>query len=410
MDSNKKYFSTGYLKAKPGKVDLDKGIINNVKVCTAGEALGHGVNLDSEFIANVTRFGNEKKQGLKARFGHPSMCSTSLGTFLGRFKNFRTEKTIRDDGAEADVSIADLYLSNEAKNTPNGNLHSYVCGMAANEADMFGTSIVYEPGEEYKKDKDGNKYYSYIRQTRDGFEKYYRDIDGEEENKAEEDLSEETFVEINSLFACDCVDEPAANDGMFSGFSNETVAGQISSFLDTNPEIVATLSENPEVIKAISKYGKNIDGFFARYQEYKKMEALKMKEPKTALNSDEPKDIDPVSQPAANPEADVPEAEPAAAPVEPAEPAAPVAQKAKPIDKTEFGSLVKTFGADIAAKVTLSGGGIAEAHALKAQSDAVRIKELETENAELCTKLAAAGGVPAKFSGEVKTKKTVWDN
>ncbi|MFA7184594.1 MAG: hypothetical protein WC082_06875, partial [Victivallales bacterium] len=231
MDSSKKYFSTGYLKAKPGNVDLEKGIITDVKVCTEGEALGHGVHLDSEFISNVTKFGNERKQGLKARFGHPSMCSTSLGTFLGRYKNFRTEKTVRENGDEADVSVADLYLSNEARSTPNGDLYSYVCGMAQNEADMFGTSIVYEPGKEYRKDKDGNKWY------RVGYKSY---SDGKGNVEDGEELSEELYVECNELFACDCVDDPAANDGLFSRFSNETVAGQISEFLDMNPQVVQT--------------------------------------------------------------------------------------------------------------------------------------------------------------------------
>ncbi len=399
MDSNKKYFATGYLKAKPGNVDMEKGIITDVKICSAGEALGHGVHLDSEFIGNVTSFGNDRKQGLKARFGHPNMCSTSLGTFLGRFKNFRTEKTIRENGDEADVSVADLYLSSEAKNTPNGNLYDYVCGMAQNEPDMFGTSIVYEPGKEYRKDKDGNKWY------RVGYNSY---SDGKGNVDDGEDLSDELYVECAELFACDCVDDPAANDGLFSKFANETVAGQISEFLDMNPQVVQMLTENPEVIKVISKYGKNIDEFFAKYQEYKKMEALKMaKETKKALNSDENKDeTTVVEQETVSDEA----AQETAGEQETATEETTVQQESGTIDRAELQSLSNEFGAEIAVKVALSGGGKAEAYKLKAEAAEKKLKSLESENEKLKKQKALDGGDAAEFSEEGKTKKTAWGN
>ena len=384
-----KYFSSGYLKAKPESVNSEKGFISRVKVCTAGEALGHSVSLDNEFIDKVIDFGNEKKQGLKARFGHPSMCSTSLGTFLGRFKNFRAETTSRVSGEQAYTAVADLFLSNEAKNTPNGDLFSYVSGMAENESDMFGTSIVFAPGKEYRKNESGEKVFA------------VDDYDGEDE------LSEELFVECSELFACDCVDDPAANDGMFSKFAKESIAGQISEFLDTNPEVVTALSDNPEVIEVLAKYGKNVDGFFAKYQTYKKQEALKMsKKTKKDLNSDEPKvelEAGTVEEPIVNePEAaNEPELEPEVIADEPA-------LEAAPIDRAELQSLNDEFGADIALKVALSGGGKAEAYKLKAEATDAKMKELESENEELKTQAASEGGDPAELSEEVKPKVLPW--
>lgn len=117
-----RWMSSGYLQSAPtGGVNEEKGIIEGVSVCTVGEAKGHGVNLDSEFIQRVAELGSAKSNGLKARFGHPNMCSTALGTFIGRFKNFRqVENQVK----------ADLFLSNEAKSTPHGDLYSYVLGMA----------------------------------------------------------------------------------------------------------------------------------------------------------------------------------------------------------------------------------------------------------------------------------------
>jgi len=52
--NNKKWMSSGYLKSAPsGEIDNEKGIIEGVSVCTVGEAKGHGVHLDNEFIQTV---------------------------------------------------------------------------------------------------------------------------------------------------------------------------------------------------------------------------------------------------------------------------------------------------------------------------------------------------------------------
>lgn len=116
-----KWLSTGYLKSKPeGAVDRERGIIPGALVVTEGEAKGHGVFLEAEFVDEVIRQGNEAKAGLKARFGHPNMCSTALGTFLGRWKNFRRDTITRDDGSQAVAARADLFLSQSAKDTPHG--------------------------------------------------------------------------------------------------------------------------------------------------------------------------------------------------------------------------------------------------------------------------------------------------
>ena len=143
--------------AKPKKIDKEIGMMSGVYICTEGEALGHGVNLDSEFIANVIKMGNEKKQGLKVRFGHPNMSSTALGTFLGRAKNFKAGKM--PDGSS--VAIADVFLSNSAKEAPQGNLYDYVLSLADEDAKAFGMSIVFSNGGIYRRDKEGNKQYRY---------------------------------------------------------------------------------------------------------------------------------------------------------------------------------------------------------------------------------------------------------
>ena len=82
-------------------MNAEEGIIKGVSIATEGEIKGHGVWADSKFLSQIVEKGKEYEKGVKARFGHPNMSSTDLGTYLGRFKNFRKE---------GDQAIADLYI------------------------------------------------------------------------------------------------------------------------------------------------------------------------------------------------------------------------------------------------------------------------------------------------------------
>jgi len=360
----KKWMSSGYLQSAPtGGIDNEQGIIEGVSVCTVGEAKGHGVNLDSEFIQEVERQGNAKRSGLKARFGHPNMCSTALGTFIGRFKNFRTV------GAQVK---ADLFLSNEAKNTPHGDLHSYVLGMATNEPDMFGTSIVFTPGELYQRDADGAK------------------VPVSDEYSADPDLP--IYASCSELHACDTVDDPAANDGMFSRFSQETVAGQITEFLDLNPQVWEALSGNDNVVKALSQYGDKINEFMSKYKGY--MDA----------NQEQSKMETPVVEPVVEkletvvtPDTAVPVEVVLEAPesVEVVEP-----EKPEGLNREQFTSISERFGKDVAVEVMLNGGDPAEMAYASAQAE---IKTLKARIVEL-EEIKLNKPQPAKTS-EVAEKK-----
>jgi hypothetical protein len=231
--------ATGY----DGKVDREKGIIFGVAITTEGEALGHGVFLDKEFVQDTVDNTNAKKMGLKARFGHPNASSEAFGTYIGRIKNARF-----DDGGGSAIARGDLYLSETAKKSPKGDLYEYVLDMAENEPDMFGTSIVFEPGRRYKRDDKGEKVFRYLE---DG--SYNPDFE-----KAESKL----FTEQKRLFADDVVDEPAANpSGLFSAFSEAQPASVVTEFLDANPQIWEML--NSEDIDEI------FEGFKQRYNNYK---------------------------------------------------------------------------------------------------------------------------------------------
>ncbi|MCP4493411.1 MAG: hypothetical protein GY820_39805 [Gammaproteobacteria bacterium] len=418
MNEKQKWMSSGFQLAAPtGEVSAERGIIEGVSICSVGEAKGHGVNLDSEFIDSVIAFGNEKRQGLKARFGHPNMCSTALGTFLGRFKNFREGKTTRD-GESVKAAIGDLFISNEAKDTPHGDLHGYVMGMATNEADMFGTSIVFTPGREYKRTAKGKKIF-HPGWSPDG------DETKDEHSKRREEWDATPgpyYIECESLHACDAVDNPAANDGLFSQFSQETAAGQISEFLDLNPQVWQAVEDNPSILEAIARHGEKFDEFVARYSEYRKKGDGKMTE-KTKKADSEKLAVEEVESAAL--EAKESEEETAAELAEKEEAEKLTVEKVEPerleaeaeksdsdtpeLSREEFTRVFDAFGSDIAAQVMTDGGSFESALQLAYEGTMSENAELRERIAQL-EKPGTGKAVPVAAAPEKEKSKSVFRN
>jgi hypothetical protein len=336
-------YMTGWTfeKQNQTRVDRDKGVIYNAAIVTVGPAKGHGVELEREFIDETVRQGNALKNGLKMRYGHPTMSSTALGTFLGRAKNFRV-----DDSGETPVARADLFLSNESKDSPQGDLHSYVLGMAENEPDMFGLSIVFKPGDKYQRDSEGLK-------VKDQF-----------------DDSLQTFVEMKQLTHVDFVDDPAANDdGLFSTFNAATIAGQVSEFLDTHPQVWELLKKRPDIFEEFS----------SRYEEYRERKG----ETKTVFDAETfTEEFESVDSMGSD------------------EPQTQNEENTMSDERKIFSDMKEKFGAEIAATVFEDGGSMEDAQAmfdahkfdaLKAENEslATEVTELKKQNDELNAKLSA---------------------
>lgn len=223
-------------KLKGATVDAENGAIYGVSVCTVGEALGHGVSIEQSFIEDIVKFGNASKNGIKARFGHPNMSGESLGTYIGRFMNFRVE------GQKA---VADLYLAEAAKKSPNGDLYSYILEMSEKEPDQFGASIVFAVAENYFYTEGG---------VRENIE---RDSEGYIDNDNYQ--GQTIYVQMKALHGADLVDEPAANpDGLFSQFSSvnlhaDKFAVIATEFLNVHPQIAAFVKDNPHKITEFMK-------------------------------------------------------------------------------------------------------------------------------------------------------------
>jgi hypothetical protein len=221
---------------KQMKVDKENGIIRDVVIAQVGPAEGHGTNVEQQFINGLVDQGNTFKQGVKSRFGHPSMSAEALGTYAGRAFNFRVQ------GIQA---LADLHLDPVTANSPKGNIYNYLIDMADKNPDMFGMSVVTSGNWLYQKDEEGN---------------IYTEMDPDWNSKY--DPAKPLYEMFENYHAVDFVDEGALTpNGLFSAEINkDKFAVTATTFLDSNPAIDKFLKEHPEkIIEFMSKrFGFNI--------------------------------------------------------------------------------------------------------------------------------------------------------
>ena len=177
-------------------VDRNTQTIHGVAVVTKGEALGHNRLLDETFLEQTVNAGNKARHGVKARFDHPNASNTSMGTTVGRFKQFRRD---------GDIVRADLHFLKSASKSPNGDYPDYIMSLAEEDPGTFGTSIVFEEDEPL--------------------------VQLDEEGKPIEGAL--MISRLKKLFAADVVDEPAANpNGFFSTPVQQSLATKLTQFLD----------------------------------------------------------------------------------------------------------------------------------------------------------------------------------
>lgn len=137
--------------------------------------------VDATTMDQFVRLAATDNAGLRARFTHGDLTGESLGSYLGRWKNFRI------DGNKV---RADLFLSPRSHDSPKGDLGKYTMDMAESDPDMLGASM------QAKLDRMAMQK---SRRT-DGF----------------------SPIRIRSLHGADIVDTPAlVNSGMFAAGSSE---------------------------------------------------------------------------------------------------------------------------------------------------------------------------------------------
>ena len=208
-----------YNQSSAQQIDAEKGVIYGVVLAQKGMNK-NGTYFSERFLNELKDKGDERGY-IKARFGHPTMCNNSLGSYIGRYKNFRVED---------EKLFGDLYLDEIAKDTNvegrGITMYDYIMRMAQSNSDMFGNSIVILANyviEEYE--EDGEK----------------KEADGHE---------------LIEWISSDLVDDPAATDSLFH--SADDLGVKITDFLDGNPQIFEILEKEPKIL----------GDFFSRYEAY----------------------------------------------------------------------------------------------------------------------------------------------
>lgn len=204
-------FSSDISVEAPSQSNGDKMVLRNVRIVEEGEARGHGVWMDKDFIEKTVSLAKGRR--IKCRFGHPGMCSESFGTYLGYYDNFRVMQ-----GDAGTYAIADLNLSKAANKSPNGKLSEYIQELANEAPDMFGNSIVFSNSEIfYKTDKGINVYKIWVEDEEDWSSKWVTK-DGKDYDETAHGVIDEKkrYTDIVAFHDSDLVDEPAATSSLFS--------------------------------------------------------------------------------------------------------------------------------------------------------------------------------------------------
>ncbi len=134
---NKKRVSFKTQQFKKGRVDFENRIIRDVVLIESDrEASGHSLYVDQIMVDQVVSLGQAGGEiGFKAKFDHPSMCFSSMGSQLGRLKNFRE--------GENGKAIADLHIGKFTEDAPGGDMGKWLLSVADEDPDQVGFSIVF---------------------------------------------------------------------------------------------------------------------------------------------------------------------------------------------------------------------------------------------------------------------------
>lgn len=295
--------------------EYQAGIIRGFAVITRGEALGHGVWIDSDFLTAVTKSMNEGG-GSRVRFTHPGMSSDGLGKKLGKAKNATLD---------GDVVRADLHFSKASHATPDGDLATYTMDLAEEDPELFGASIVYE----YDYHAEREHYHAHVNKET-----------GEFESPDPLNTKNLPHARLAELRAVDVVDEPAANpSGMFhvTEIPAEATALMRYAFELTD--------DRPDLFEFANVHPDRLRGFASRFLSNHKEEIMsKLSEPATPPAETTPAPETPPATPA--PEEKPAESKPAEGEQKPAETPA----EGKPADPAaEFAAQKSKFTAKFGA-------------------------------------------------------------
>jgi hypothetical protein len=220
--------------------DAAAGLIRGAAIATRGEALGHGMWLDGEFVTQCAGAMTAASAGIKMRFTHPGVSSDGLGSYLGR---------VKAPLLDGDVLRGDLHFAQSARKTPDGDLADYLLGLAQEDPRAFGLSIVFD------RDLEAEEAFALANGAEWVEDEWFGQV-----------LSYENFVSpdpqnienlphcrLFALYAADVVDDPAANpEGLFHRQSYAREADELLSYslgLSTKAPQLTALAVDPDRVQ-----------------------------------------------------------------------------------------------------------------------------------------------------------------
>lgn len=226
-----------------GSVDEKQMVIHDVAVCIQGEALGHGVWLDEEFIKAVVDQGNAAENGLLCHFGHEESNASRIKNYMGVFSNF-VEKPAKDhEGADCIGAYADIKFSKTAKEMSDNV--DWVMKLARERPDALGLSIVFDVADYKVKTADGDLRWSEYWADKEPktWDEYFDLCDAFFGASVDGKL----YIVMSKLYGADFVAEGAATDGLFTrGLFARGDADEIAEALRSPFKALAKLAEKQE--------------------------------------------------------------------------------------------------------------------------------------------------------------------
>jgi hypothetical protein len=349
-------FRTLVVRSHPARVDREKRQICGASIVRYGEARSHSTWLDEAFLDQVVEAGNRAPgKGIKARWGHPGASSDALGTFLGRWTNFRREGlTVR----------ADLHLADAASKSPDGDLATYIMDLASEDSDAFGVSIVFR--------KDA--------QAMESFAAQHKDADGSFKSPDANNRDNFEHARLASLRAADAVDEPAATDGFFGD------GGELPALAEAHLDYLLGVCDEVPATALLGVDPRRARAFVEGYLQRNNLSVVSWK------TNAEPKPGDSVEQEGEAPMAD--EAKPTPAPA--VDPKA-IRDEALSTERKRIADLNAAFKKDaaFANQAIEQGWSVVEAKAQYADKLQAENEQLKAEAAK--APKAPAGAEPAAF-------------
>lgn len=138
-------------------VDRKERVIRGFVVAQEGAFKTGRGEFSRKSLSTIVELMGQSPTGLKSRFTHPSLSGDGLGKFLGRARNPRKDTFLRQgpDGEQQKLGMvrADLFLSNSASRSPDGDLAGYIMDLAEEDPDALSSSLVLKKKDEVRLDE-----------------------------------------------------------------------------------------------------------------------------------------------------------------------------------------------------------------------------------------------------------------